>query len=447
MSADNTMRWAHGMVVAALATWLAWTGWADARPLPWLVVWVLEISLLAAASWWPAAGLVACMSLQYGISSHGDDHDWLLQTRVIDLATATALLGWAAFHRSQPTPSRPWRTPMRIGVLLLGWSCISLATALAGGMPWGSFLRHDPSAYFQCAAVFLLAADVLHSRRDALLMAALLPGLVLLRAALQGVPGIYLESYIATLAAMATPIAAIGAAIAQPRLLKVAWAAAVPMLLGVVVLSQNRAAAVAVAAGLLALVVQWLVRPVKHRLLLITAVLVVAALAAWAAKGYANRFQSLIDPSVAHATASLDRSTAESRLDLWRAGWEMARQAPLLGVGPGNYPAQLQFLRPRSDALSAHSNYVQMLAETGWPGLLLYLMLFTLVAAGLWRCQRNVPVGQWQRPAAQGVLLSLVCYLAGGAFNSRHDLALAYLIAGWGCAIVATTRPALRRLA
>jgi len=440
MHADRLQRWGYGLAVAALAATVAWAGWTDDRPLAWVMVWMLEVAMLAAVPWWPAAGLVACTAMQYGISSHGDGHDWLLRMRLIDLTTATAWFGWLAFHRPPLLPVRQWSAPQIAGALLIGWSCISLAAALFHGMPWGSFLRHDPSAFFQCAIVFMLASATLGSQRDSLVMAALLPGLVLVRAMLQGPQGIHLESYIATLAAVVAPVAAVGAAIAPSWVLKAVYAAAAPALLLVVALSQNRAAAVAVAAGMLALIVQWMVRPVKHRVLLIAMVLAAAAGCAWTAKGYTDRFQSLIDPSATHATASLDRQTAASRLDLWQAGWEMARQAPLLGVGPGNYPAELQFRRPGTDILAAHSNYVQMLAETGFPGLLLYLSFFLLVAAALWRCPRDLPIGQWQRPAAPWLLLALVCYLAGGAFNSRHDLALAYLVAGWGCAVAATAR-------
>lgn len=435
---------AYLLAVATMAAVVGWLGFAKGVPAVWLISWLLEIGLLALAPGWPAAGLAAYVAMQYAVSSHGELHDLLLSWRATDALAALALIGWGLFRRPLAPPGRHGDGPRVTGALLLAWIGSSLAAALLRGAPWGPFPRHDPSAFFQCAVMFIIAADTLRSRRAGTAMAAVLVLAVATRATLQGVAGIYLESYVATLAVMAVPVAALGALIGKGMLLRLLFAAAVPGLVAVVALSQNRAAAVAAAAGVVALLLQCLTRRLRPRGVQLALLSTAVAASALLFKATVSRFQALFDPTVGHATAGLDRGTAQNRLDLWRAGWQMAQDAPLLGIGPGNFAAEVQYVLPGSDPLSAHSNYVQMLAETGFPGLALYLLFFGLVVVGLVRCAGHAPVGRWQRPAAQMLLLTLVVYLVGGVFNSRHDLALAYLIAGWSCAVMAAAAPPAR---
>ena len=61
------------------------------------------------------------------------------------------------------------------------------------------------------------------------------------------------------------------------------------------------------------------------------------------------------------------------RMAHWQAGWEMFRDYPFLGVGPGNYPAVYEqyYIPPWKEALGhAHNYYLNMAAEAGVPGLL-----------------------------------------------------------------------------
>lgn len=428
---------AYGALVAAAAAAVLHAAQGQGVPWPWLAVWGLEFALLARLPWWPLAGLSAYAAMQYGISSHGGVHDQLLSVRGPDAVLVLALVGWVLFRR--PSDQALWR-PRAVwisGALLLVWAGISLGSALAQGGQWGPFPRHDPSAFLQCAAVFLMAADTLRTRSAGLAMAGILVLVVASRAALQGAQGLYLESYIATLAVMTAPVAALGAWLLPGSRWRWLFAVAMPGLLALVALTQNRAAAVAALVGLLAGLGLWLSAQVRRWSLWLACVMAVLALAWWLGQG--GRFRALVDPAAVYATSDLDRATAQERLALWRAGWDMARKAPWLGTGPGNYPAHLQYMQPGSEPLAAHSSYVQILAETGFPGLLLYLLFFLQLIVVLARCAREAPPSSWTRPVAQMLVLSLVAYLAGGLFNSRHDLALAYLLAGWGCAVAGRT--------
>jgi len=82
-----------------------------------------------------------------------------------------------------------------------------------------------------------------------------------------------------------------------------------------------------------------------------------------------------IIPTIAKGT-----DTVGLRYDLWRAGWLMWLDHPIRGVGIGMYAhnsyaymQRLPGVMPRT--LVAHNMYVQILAETGLIGLLLFLSI------------------------------------------------------------------------
>jgi probable O-glycosylation ligase (exosortase A-associated) len=78
-------------------------------------------------------------------------------------------------------------------------------------------------------------------------------------------------------------------------------------------------------------------------------------------------------------------SSAQMRLVGWKAGWQMALDHPITGVGAGNFSSvygrfyKTGGLRWYASERwqSPHSTYVQCLAELGFPGLI--LLLFILV--------------------------------------------------------------------
>ena len=80
-----------------------------------------------------------------------------------------------------------------------------------------------------------------------------------------------------------------------------------------------------------------------------------------------------------------------ARLIYWRAGLMMAAQHPLLGVGLGNFDRAIRELNLEMDAKTAtlphhrpHSIFIGLLAETGIPGLALFLALVFSALKSLW---------------------------------------------------------------
>jgi O-antigen ligase len=356
----------------------------------------------------------------------------MLAMRVLDGAAVLILLGWLLARQQRSPKSVSSNYVIVFGTALLVWLVISLATALFKGTPYGTFARHDPSNFVQAAVLFLVTRNALKTRSDCALLAGVVSLTVIARVVLQGVDGIYLESYVATLLVMGAPLALLGIYTAQTKAAQWAFGAGAVTMVGALALTQNRAAAVA--AVVVVLVFLWQVRWAGSGKWL-AAMGMVVVLGLWfAPSSYVDRFRALLDPAQAHPTANLDRGTANERLELWSAGWHMAKDQPVMGVGPGNYPATLDIYLPGKGLMAAHSNYAQMLAEAGFLGLVLYLAFFGSVLVVLAR-DRHKALSQWHRRSAQMLQLALVAYLAGGIFNSRADFVFAYVIAGWAMAL------------
>ena len=426
------------LCVLGFVTYIWIEGHARSAEPGWVTFWCLITLALLWAPKHPLIGVCCYVLVTYGISNQGPELDIMLSMRVPDGVSILALLAWRLARPKQTTDALLHHPVMVTGLLLVGWIALCLAVALLRGVPWPPYLRHDPSAFGQAAIMCLVAADVLRHSRDSLTLSSVLIIAILGRAALQGKNGIYLENYIATPLVLGVPIAALGARVTSYRAAQILFVASA-LVMGVVLLAtQNRSSAVAACAMLIALVWQSRRRSFGKVLGIVAVLAMVVAMVAPTA--YLDRFRALWDPNRMHATAGLDRSTALERLDLWAAGWNMAMDQPLLGVGPGNFPIFLKMYRPGSDPLAAHSNYVQMIAEAGFPGGILYLAFFAGAIVMLGRTGGRAHLG-WRAPAARMLQLSLVGYLAGGIFNSRHDFVLAYILVGWAVAICKPAEP------
>jgi O-antigen ligase len=131
-----------------------------------------------------------------------------------------------------------------------------------------------------------------------------------------------------------------------------------------------------------------------------------------------------------HGTeAAIDEASA-GRLSIWQAAIDMARAHPLSGVGARGFRydyaehavAGDRFLEatPGFGAFHAHQIVLEVLSETGVPGLLAWLL-----GAGLAiRAWRRADAGQRSRAFAPGLALAVMCF----PLNTH----LAFYSAWWG---------------
>jgi probable O-glycosylation ligase (exosortase A-associated) len=115
-------------------------------------------------------------------------------------------------------------------------------------------------------------------------------------------------------------------------------------------------------------------------------------------------------------------ASVRGRLHFWRIGWLMARDRPMVGVGHNAYNAaypRYDFSEEFTGNRSVHSAWVGVLAENGFPGLILFALL---VVRSLWICARTQRLAK-KHPEletlgkyANGIEGALLVFCVGGAF-------------------------------
>lgn len=191
--------------------------------------------------------------------------------------------------------------------------------------------------------------------------------------------------------------------------------------------------------GLLAMAAyMWLSSRYKFKMALATLTLAVGVLVILPEVRF-NRLSTLL--------AANEQSTAISRFESWRFGYDTAIRHPLVGGGFGAYADNVT--DDQNIALDAHSNYFEVLGEHGFVGLILYLFMFGSLLLGANRISRqtkNNPPLRWEHDLANLLQLSLVGYLAGGLTINQAFWEPIYAQVGMLVALHAIVQRRLRRL-
>jgi probable O-glycosylation ligase (exosortase A-associated) len=142
--------------------------------------------------------------------------------------------------------------------------------------------------------------------------------------------------------------------------------------------------------------------------------------------------------------------SAQKRLNTWTFAWNFAKDHPLTGGGFEIFASAEAYEKyaPRFDEgwifQDAHNIYLKVLAEHGFIGLVLFLMLFgaawrraSLVRHSMKRHPRKSLEGQAGLLAGM-LQTSLVAYAVGGTFLGLSYFDLPYNVAGL-CIVLSTT--------
>jgi putative inorganic carbon (hco3(-)) transporter len=138
----------------------------------------------------------------------------------------------------------------------------------------------------------------------------------------------------------------------------------------------------------------------------------------------------------------LDQS-AESRLSVWHAGWNLVQDYPFTGGGFGVYTDPSVIVRylpdsaPDSEMHGPHSIYFQILGEQGFVGLGLFLLLLGVCGLRLWRIRRlsrQYDALAWAAPYADMFAITLLAYMLNGATLGRAYFDFFYEIVG--CVVI-----------
>ncbi|BCV21810.1 O-antigen ligase family protein [Moorella sp. Hama-1] len=180
------------------------------------------------------------------------------------------------------------------------------------------------------------------------------------------------------------------------------------------VFSYSRGSLLAFSGGLLASL--WLAgregRPGRLRslagLCLVTLLLarVIALLAPWTQglAGAESILRALIRPD------TFMESSVEGRLAFWRAAVGMFLARPWTGFGGGSFhDVYFSFYDGgRWYSRYVHNHYLQVLAETGWPGLLIFLVMVAALLLPFWRRRQREPLAPLQAACGGAVLAFLL---------------------------------------
>jgi O-antigen ligase len=226
-----------------------------------------------------------------------------------------------------------------------------------------------------------------------------------------------------------------------PAWMRLLGAFAVPLCAAGIFLSLSRGGLIALGAVLLAgtlLAGRWR--------LALTAILVVVAV------GGVVYFTQLAPlPARERITAS---NGGSGRDDLWKVGLRMVKAHPIEGVGVGNFQvvSKNYVLQPGSIARTdlifaaepkiAHNTYLQILSETGIPGLALVLAIFLSSLICAWRAARIWAARNEQslEALARAVLLSLIGILVADFFISQMYSKLLWALLALGPAMLLIAR-------
>lgn len=215
-----------------------------------------------------------------------------------------------------------------------------------------------------------------------------------------------------------------------------------------VMLTQSRGAMLGVAGSVAVL---FLASKRRGRDLILLGVLAGTA-ALFAPRGVWERLAGLSNVSMEKGMAGVDQEgSAEHRWAIWQIAFYTIQQKPLMGVGLGMQPVfhREEALRRNYNiyvrgAKDTHSTYLRITAETGFPGLIIYMAIWGTLLAKLRGVRKKI---RHHRPReAQALLfIEVACYayLIASLFGTYYMVSFTYLgiAIAWLCASILEREP------
>jgi O-antigen ligase len=202
-------------------------------------------------------------------------------------------------------------------------------------------------------------------------------------------------------------------------------ACAAPLIV-IVVLTQSR-------GGFLALCVMALPSAIvlvrrRPRTVVAVAVLVGVAVYFTPAKYWA-RVEGLRNATSVAAIGEMDpEGSARQRFAVLQTAIRIVEDHPVLGIGMGAYGLANAHYSPSLGGLDTHNTYLNVVAETGLPGLVLFLALVTTVLRDARAARRRAGrVFPAEAEMVRWLQYGLVGYLIAGVFGSYSKLTFPYI--------------------
>lgn len=137
-----------------------------------------------------------------------------------------------------------------------------------------------------------------------------------------------------------------------------------------------------------------------------------------------------------------DQGSAEQRFEIWKTAVRIIQDNIFTGTGMGTYGEANALYSPNLGARDTHSTYLNVLAETGAPGLLIFFGMIAAAVIPTERVRRRIK--KLQPRSAQQLYfleLGLLGFMLAGVFASYAHLTFLYLHLAimWGLATAHAT--------
>jgi O-antigen ligase len=366
------------------------------------------------------------------------------------------ILDGAAAWRGRPVPQPG--APEALLMLLAGWSAASLGWAtnpalggarvlLLGGMLGvARGLRAEVQGAESAARWLrgLLAAGALAVAVDTVLIVMARPELQ--DSTLKHASQLFVHNNMAASFVMALVPLGLAALLLSTGIARLALSLFLAGALSYLLLLGSRAGVLGAVLGMLVTGGLFLLRerlhgaaPPGRRMLLVAGALVLAAALLPLSESARGLAKDAYYTGV--RLTGLDLGDTSFRPILWRKTLELSAEHPFGGVGAGNFPVVFpRFEHQKVAKPHAHNDALQVLAELGVPGLLLFLGLLATTALSLWGALRG---GDRVRfGVAAGLLGLLLVLVVGGLFEVPFALgatALTYAFVIGLCGVLQPT--------
>jgi putative inorganic carbon (hco3(-)) transporter len=126
-------------------------------------------------------------------------------------------------------------------------------------------------------------------------------------------------------------------------------------------------------------------------------------------------------------------ASALSRLSAWKWAWEFALSHPIVGGGFGVFLLDAGHIYGRPGWLEAHNVFFEVMAEQGFVGLAIFILLIVATYRSCAVAQkrvRGIDDLAWAADLARAIQIALVAFVAGGMFISIASNPFLYILGG-----------------
>jgi putative inorganic carbon (hco3(-)) transporter len=147
-----------------------------------------------------------------------------------------------------------------------------------------------------------------------------------------------------------------------------------------------------------------------------------------ATPNYLTRLESM---ALGNIEGSGDRNSLAARKELLMDSLTIMLHHPLLGIGPGDLPSYTLTWRV------AHNTYSELGAESGIPGLFLFVLMLALTLRKIRRVRKlpGYESSEDIRLWTSGLWAAMAAYTAGAMFASTEYNLFPYFMVGYICAL------------